>query len=316
MKMRMLGKTGLKVSEIGLGAWQLANTQWGMDGCDEEEAVRIVAAAIECGCNFFDTAPGYSLGNSERLLGKALGEGGKRDAAVLCTKFGHDATGKTDWSAGALRPSVEASLTRLRTDRLDVLLLHNPKREILEGDQGAELRGECEKLRQEGKLVSYGASVDSSRELERIINWPGAMAAEILFNCFHQEPRLAFARAEARGVGLIVKVPLDSGFLSGKYDAVSKFAGVRERWSAEIVAKRGRLIEKLKGMLPVGMTMSEMALKFVLAHGEVSTVIPGGKSVEQVRENCRASGQRLDAATVAAIRALWEKELATEPLPW
>src|ERR1035437_8716019 len=153
----MVGKTGQMVSEIGLGAWQLANSGWGAG--DETEAVGIVKAALECGCNFFDTAPGYTNGNSGKLLGKALA--GHRDEAVICTKFGHDDQGKTDFSAAALRPSVEASLKRLGTDRLDVLVMHNPKKEILAEEQGAETRGEFEKLRKEGKILAYGASVDS-----------------------------------------------------------------------------------------------------------------------------------------------------------
>ena len=271
-------------------------------------------AALDGGCNFFDTAPGYSLGNSEKLLGSALA--GKRDAAVLCTKFGHDAQGKTDWSAAALRPSVEASLERLRTDRLDVLLLHNPKNDVLAGKTGTLLRQEMEKLKKEGKVRAYGASVDSSRELGLIAAWDGATTSEILFNVFHQEPRKAFAAAAADGVGLIVKVPLDSGWLSGKYDAASQFQDVRERWSPDIIARRAAMIEKLKALLPPQMGLAELALKFILAHDEISTIIPGAKSVEQVKANCQAADGNLDATTVAAIKELWQCELAENPLRW
>jgi aryl-alcohol dehydrogenase-like predicted oxidoreductase len=234
----------------------------------------------------------------------------------VCTKFGHDPQGKSDFSAAGLRPSVEASLKRLQTDRIEVLLMHNPKNDVLAGQAGAPVRQEFEKLKKEGKVRAYGASVDTARDLGLIAAWDGATAAEILFNAFHQEPRRSFAAATARGVGLIVKVPLDSGWLSGKYHAASQFQGVRERWSPQIVARRAAMVEKLKALLPPKMSLAEMALKFILAHGEISTLIPGGKSFEQVKANCKASDEKLDAATVAAIKELWERELAENPLPW
>ena len=124
MNLRPLGRTGLEVSEIGLGAWQLGNPVWQMN--DHAEALRIVEAALDKGCNFFDTAPGYGACRSEEILGQALAP--HRDRVVLCSKFGHTAEGGSDFSRAAVRPSIEASLRRLRTDRLDVCLLHNPPR--------------------------------------------------------------------------------------------------------------------------------------------------------------------------------------------
>ena len=129
MKLRPFGNTGMNVSEIGLGAWQLANPEWGVN--DRNEALRIMQKSLEAGCNFFDTAPGYGGGVSEELLGQALKS--VRKDVILCTKFGHTAEGVTDFSTSAIRPSIEASLRRLQTDYLDIVLMHNPPREMMDG---------------------------------------------------------------------------------------------------------------------------------------------------------------------------------------
>jgi aryl-alcohol dehydrogenase-like predicted oxidoreductase len=312
MHSRPLGATGLRVSEIGLGTWQLGNPRWG--GGDEEEARRIVQAAVDTGCNFFDTAPGYAEGRSETLLGCALR--GRREKVVLCSKFGHPAVGDCDFSVAALRPSVEASLGRLRTDFIDVLLVHNPPAELLDGNKFPGLFSELAALRQEGKIRAYGVSVDWSAELRTLTETTRSQAAEVLFNVFHQEPGGAFAAAAARGVGLIVKVPLDSGWLSGKYDRTSVFAGVRDRWPREVIERRARLVEQVRALLPEGVSLLQAALRFILAHPEVSTVIPGAKDVVQLQANVAAANAPLPPATVAALRQLWREELQGRPLPW
>jgi aryl-alcohol dehydrogenase-like predicted oxidoreductase len=139
MKRRPLGATGITVGEIGLGAWQLANPDWGV--YDRAEALRVVQQALDAGCDFFDTAPPYGGGRSEKLLGRALA--GVRPSVTICTKFGHSAEGlpPTNFDVAALRPSLEASLRRLRTDYVDVLLLHNPPVALLNGTRAA-LRGD------------------------------------------------------------------------------------------------------------------------------------------------------------------------------
>jgi aryl-alcohol dehydrogenase-like predicted oxidoreductase len=312
MKMRSLGRSGLQVSEVGLGAWQLGNVLWGSG--DETEALKIVHAALDSGCNFFDTAPGYAEGRSEALLGTALR--GRRDKVVLCSKFGHTAEGATDFSVAALRPAVEASLRRLQTDFIDVILLHNPPSELLDGTKSTALYAELTALRTEGKLRAFGASVDWSQDLRAVAETTASQAAEVLFNVLHQEPRLAFAGAAARGVGLIVKVPLDSGWLSGKYTASSVFDGIRGRWSRDVVGRRAGLVEQVRALLPENISLPEAALRFVLAHPEVSTVIPGAKDVAQVRANVAAVRDPLPADTVDALRQLWQTELSDRPLPW
>ncbi len=297
---------------MGFGAWQLDNPLWGGPG--ETESIRLVHAALDRGCNFFDTASNYGDGASERLLGRALH--GRRDQAVICTKFGHAGPGPADFSAAGLRRSLAGSLRRLQTGYVDVLLLHNPPADRLDAGPAADLYGELASLRQKGELRAFGASIDWSRDLRALVRATPSGVAEVLFNAFHQEPRAAFAEAAGHGVGLIAKVPLDSGWLTGKYDAHSRFDGIRERWGAGVIARRAALVRRLRDLLPPGLPLAQAALGFILAHAEVATVIPGVKSPAQLEANLAVSPESLPAATVAGFRRLWDEEIAGNPLPW
>jgi aryl-alcohol dehydrogenase-like predicted oxidoreductase len=313
MKLRPFGTTGMNVSEIGLGAWQLANPDWGLH--DTAEALQIVHEALEAGCNFFDTAPGYGYGRSEELLGQALKS--VRQNVIICTKFSHhSANGTEDFDAVNIRPTLEGSLRRLQTDYVDMLLLHNPPRELMDGRIAAAQYQELEKLKAEGKLREYGVSLDWRVELDLVIETTQSKAIEVFFNAFYQEPLPAFRRAQEKGVGLIVKVPLDSGWLSGRYRSGHRFDDVRQRWSPEIIARRGALVEQFAALAPPDRSLTHSALQFVLAQPEVSTVIPGPKTVAQARDNFAAAKGQLPAEVVQAIYALWERELKDEPLPW
>lgn len=311
MKSRPLGSTGITVSEIGLGAWQLANPAWGLH--DTGDALRIVQRALDAGCDFFDTAPGYGSGRSEELLGQALKP--VRARVSICTKFGHGADGVSNFDAASARPALEQSLRRLQTDYVDVYLLHNPPPHVMDGSQTG-IYDELERLKMEGKVRAYGVSLDSLHELETVIETTRCQAAEVLFNVFHQGPLAAFRLAKARGMGLIAKVPLDSGWLSGKYCATSSFEGVRDRWSPEIIARRAALAGQFAALLPPGVSMAHGALQYLLAQPEISTVIPGAKSVEQADDNFTAGDGALNAETVNSIHFLWERELRDRPLPW
>jgi aryl-alcohol dehydrogenase-like predicted oxidoreductase len=312
MKRRPLGATGITVSEIGLGAWQLANTDWGV--YDRAEALRVVQQALDAGCDFFDTAPPYGGGRSETLLGRALG--GVRPSVTICTKFGHSAEfPPTNFDVAALRPSLEGSLRRLRTDYVDVLLLHSPPVALLNGRHAPHYE-EMERLKAEGKLRVYGVSLGNSRDLKTVLETTRSGAIEVTFNVFHQEPRAAFRYAQEQGVGLIANVPLDSGWLSGKYRGDSGFTGVRRRWSPDVISRRARLVEQVAALVPPGISLVHAALRYVLAQPEVSTVIPGAKTVAQVRENAAAGDGQLPDDVVRALDALWECELRDHPLPW
>ncbi|MCD1261436.1 aldo/keto reductase [Paenibacillus athensensis] len=311
MNYRTYGQTGKAVSEIGFGAWQLGNDHDWAD-MEDDAAITLVQEALELGVNFFDTAPYYGFGRSEELLGKALA--GRRNEAVINTKFGHGADAVTDFSPGRIREYVEGSLKRLGTDYVDSLLIHNPPFEYLDGTYGHyEV---LEDLKREGKLLAYGASVDSSREMLELITKTNIGVMEVMFNIFYQETAEAFRQAQERGIALIIKVPLDSGWLSGKYGADSAFAGVRKRWSPETIAARARLVDRIRYIADEDVAMSTAALRFILAYPEVTTVIPGMRTREQLHENVAASAAAMPAEHVRELQELWATEIRSQELGW
>jgi aryl-alcohol dehydrogenase-like predicted oxidoreductase len=311
MKLRPFGNTGMQVSEIGLGAWQLANPDWGIS--DKKEALEIIQKSLEAGCNFFDTAPGYGHGRSEELLGEGLKS--VRPDVIICTKFGHTAEGVSDFRTEAIRPSLEESMKRLQTDYLDIVLMHNPPREMMDGRIASQYE-EFEKLKTEGLIRAYGVSLDWRAELELVMDTTKSQAAEVFFNALYQETLPAYPRAQSHGMGLIIKVPLDSGWLSGKYRADHKFEGVRNRWSPEILARRSDLVEKFAALVPEGTSMAHAALQFVLAQPQVSTVIPGARTVTQALDNFAAADKQLSPQVVQSMYDLWKLEIEADPLPW
>jgi aryl-alcohol dehydrogenase-like predicted oxidoreductase len=308
---RALGRTGLTVSEIGLGCWQLASNAWGTQ--DSHDAETIVQTALDQGCTFFDTAPGYGAGRSETLLGQALK--GRRSHVVLCSKFGHPAEGPADFRVAALRPAIESSLKRLQTDYLDVLLVHSPPPEWLDGQRSGLYQALAD-LQQAGVLRAYGVSVDSLQDMQTAMRTTGCMVMELLFNAFHQNVKAGLDCAATQGIGLIAKVPLDSGWLAGRYSAHSRFGGVRDRWPPDVISRRAALVEQFAAVLPPGLTLAHAALGYVLAQPQIATVIPGARSPEQVLDNMAASQVNLEGRTVDAILALWQREIENEPLPW
>ena len=313
MKLRPFGNTGMTVSEIGLGAWQLANPDWGID--DKREALRIIQKSLEAGCNFFDTAPGYGGGRSEELLGEGL-KSVRRDV-ILCTKFSHyGEDGTRDFEARNIRPVLEGSLRALQTDYVDILLLHNPPRELMDGRVAPELYEEMEKLKSEGKIREYGVSLDWREEVDLVVDTTESKALEVFFNALYQEPLPAFQKASENGVGIIVKVPLDSGWLSGRYRKGHSFDDIRKRWPPEVVTRRSELVEQFARRVPEGTSMAHAALQFVLAQPQVSTVIPGAKTVEQALDNFAAAEKQLSPEVVQSMVQLWEREIMSDPLPW
>lgn len=311
MKQRQYGSTGKFVSEIGLGSWQLGNAKdW--DSMTENEGINIVHKALDLGCNFFDTAPNYGLGKSEEILGKALK--GKRDQVIISSKFGHHDNGEVKFDPNEIEKSIDKSLKRLQTDYLDSVLLHNPPFETLNGnDPHFEV---LEKLKKAGKIGAYGASVDSSKEMFEIIESTNSQVIEVMFNIFHQETAQAFQAAHDKNIALIVKVPLDSGWLSGKYDANSTFTDIRSRWSPEIIERRTMMLEEIKNIVDPNQSLAKSALQFILAHPQVSTIIPGAKNTRQLEENISASEGMMDAKKVEQLQAIWEKHLKDNSLPW
>lgn len=311
MKQRSLGNTGIHVSEIGFGAWQLGNAKdWG--SMTDDAAIHLVKEAVEAGCNFFDTAPNYGSGKSEELLGKAFK--GNREHVVISSKCGHHQNGEQSFEPATLIESVEGSLQRLQTDYLDSLLLHNPPFSSLNGNSPQfEV---LEKLKEQGKIRAYGASVDTGKEMNELLEKTDSQVIEVMFNIFHQEPAEAIASAADKGVGVIIKVPLDSGWLTGKYDTESRFSGIRSRWSAEDIARRGKLVERVRRILGNDRSMSQAALQFILSHAGVSTVIPGAKDIQQFNGNRAASVDSLPKETINELKSFWTEEIRNAGVPW
>ena len=312
MNYRDFGSTGMKVSEMGLGAWQLANVyDWGISDTTDAEA--IVTASLDDGVNFFDTAPYYGKGMSETCLGNVLKP--YRERVILCTKFGHTEDWQIHYETRSVRKQLEGSLRRLQTDHIDIYLAHNPPVDMMDGNK-TDLYDELQKLKEEGKILSYGISLDHADELAVMLETTQCTAAEVFYNAFHQEQGLYFEKAQNQGVGLIVKVPLESGWLTGKYHSNSVFTDNRRRWSPEEIKRRADLVDKLAALLPPGVSLPLAALAFCLAQPQVSTVIPGAKSVTQVHANNAATSLSLPPSVVTSIRELWEKEIKPHPLGW
>jgi aryl-alcohol dehydrogenase-like predicted oxidoreductase len=313
MRRRKLGNTGLEVSEISFGAWQLGNNDdWG--GMDDVTAHSLVAEALDRGVNLFDTAPNYASTNSERILGESLL--GKRDQVVLVSKFGHRPEGPKDFSVDWFRESLEASLRRLRTDHLDVLLLHNPPESIYRGTD--PIWNALDRAKGEGKIRHYGASLDFAAEIEACLDNTGSEVLEIFFNILHQDVRRAFPLVRERGAGIIVKIPLDSGWLTGRFNAESTFNGIRARWSPEQVARRAELVGKLKWLAAGDSQLSQKALAFVLSYDEVSCAIPGIRNRHQLQTNLEAVGQTITDEDRARLEEFWEEITGngSNLLPW
>jgi aryl-alcohol dehydrogenase-like predicted oxidoreductase len=311
MKTRNLGNTGISVSEVGFGAWQLGNQRdWG--SMTDEEAIYLVHQAMDMGCNFFDTAPNYGSGKSEELLGKAFN--GKRDQVVINSKCGHHSNDEQSFDPEKLILSVEDSLRRLNTEYLDGLLLHNPPFSTLNGDSPQfEV---LEKLKEQGKIRAYGASVDSGKEMVELLNKTDSQIIEVMFNLFHQEPAAAMKSAHKQGIGVIVKVPLDSGWLTGKYDATSTFSGIRSRWSEKEIQRRGKLVKKVRHILGDEISMVQAALQYILSHDAVSTVIPGARNIQQLHQNISASEGSLPLKVMKELESMWDEEIKNSKLTW
>jgi aryl-alcohol dehydrogenase-like predicted oxidoreductase len=309
MKKRYVSRFNIYVSEIGFGGWQLANPLWG--SMAYEEGINLVKKAYEKGINFFDTAPGYSNGLSERIIGEALKD--VRENVFINTKFGHNALGETDFSEDAIERSINESLERLQTTYIDSVILHNPPREILEGKTRHE--EEFQRIKRIGKIRGYGVSIDTLEELELVLNNWDVDVIEILFNIMHQSPKYLFDKVNERGILLSIKVPLDSGWLTGKYNANSKFEGIRTRWSQDVILKRAKIVEKIKNIVK-DEDLVKYAIGFILSFDAVKTVITGVKNVEQLEANINASEFKLSEELKQEFEKLYEQEIKPLNLPW
>ncbi len=313
MKYRKFTPDCPKVSEIGVGAWQLGiNSGW--KSVSENEAITMVHQALDRGVNFFDTAPNYGQGTSEVRLGKAFKDV-DRSSIVVNTKFGHTDNGKTNYSADYIRASLEGSLRRMDFDYVDSLIIHNPPSDILDGNKNDHYEI-LEKLKAEGKIRAYGASLDFYDEMKLFMDTTGCEVIEAFFNIFCQDAGRAFDQALEKNVGIIVKIPLDSGWLTGKYNAQSTFTGVRSRWSQKDIANRAALVGKLKEIVGETYNLAQMAIAFCLAYDAVSTVIPGSLNMDQLSENIGSSEVPFSEEMKLKLERFWINEVQPLHLPW
>jgi len=313
MKKRKLGKTGLMVSEISFGAWQLGNDQsW--EGMDRGAGVELVHAALEAGINLFDTAPNYGGGESERVLGEALKS--RRGDVILVSKFGHRVDGPKDFSTERFMERLEGSLNRLRTDYLDVLLLHNPQADIYQGKH--PIWESLEQAHSRGMIRHYGASLDFACEIEACLGNTGSEVLEVFFNILHQDVRTVFGLVGEKQTGIIVKIPLDSGWLTGKYDAHSRFDGVRNRWSREEIERRAKLVSKLNWLTVHGEELASRAIAYILSYDEVSCVIPGIRRMDHLLRNIAAADCAVTRKERKRLERFWDEftDGGSDLLPW
>jgi aryl-alcohol dehydrogenase-like predicted oxidoreductase len=317
-----LGKTGASVGEIGLGAWQIGGG-WGGD-VSEAEALRILHTAADLGVTFFDTSDVYGGGRSETLIGRFLKE--RPNEVFVATKLGRgaDPGWPGNFTLEAMRRHTEASLQRLGVDALDLTQLHClPPEALRQGEVFASLRT----LRQEGKIRRFGASVESMDEAFLCLEQEGLASLQIIFNIFRQKPIDAlFAKAREQGVAIIVRLPLASGLLSGKFTPETRFAeddhrnfnrdgqafNVGETFAGLPFEAGVRLADRLKPLAPEGVTLAQMALRWILDFDAVSVVIPGAKNTDQVRANVSAAAlPPLAPALHQELRRFYEAEVAS-----
>lgn len=299
------------VSRLGFGGWPLGNTANGRT-MPEDEGVELVRAAVEAGINFFDTAPNYALGRSERILGKALGP--VRDKVVINTKFGHHANDRHDFSVEAVESSVDGSLGRLRTDYVDSVLLHNPGIDILAGRSGHYTA--LQALKDRGKIRGFGVSIDKEDELLTVLNQPHPIdVIELLYNVFSQETRAHLNTIEAREIALIIKVPLDSGWLTGSFDENTVFSGIRKRWTEADITRRAQLTRNLKALLGTD-DLTPAALGFLWSYKAVTTVIPGIRTMDQLADHLRAVKTPFEPSLRSRLEAFFDEHIDGDPLPW
>ncbi len=321
IRTRTFGRTGWNVSEIGFGAWAIGGS-WG--DVDEAQARDALLAALEAGTTFTDTADVYGDGRSERIIRDVLKQW-RGPRPIVATKAGrrlspHVTSGYTGQN---LETFVDRSLVNLGVETLDLLQLHCPPTEVY---YRPEVFDALDRLVASGKIRFYGVSVEKVEEALKAIEYPNVASVQIIYNIFRQRPAdLFFREAKTRNVGVIVRVPLASGLLTGKmnrnttfspddhrqfnrhgeaFDVGETFAGVPYEVALDAV-------EAIRPLVPPNTTMAAFALRWILMADAVSVVIPGAKSRTQAESNAAASLlPPLSAETMQALRAIYQVEIA------
>jgi aryl-alcohol dehydrogenase-like predicted oxidoreductase len=313
-----LGSTGYKVSRIGFGAWAIG-ADWGEVG--ESDAMAALETALEKGITFFDTADAYGDGRSERLIARLRKEHPSTPFTVA-TKAGrrldpHVAAGYTPEN---IEGFVDRSLENLNVDSLDLLQLHCPPTDVY---YNPDLFAGLDALVVKGKIRHYGVSVERVEEGLKAIEYPGVETVQIIFNMFRHRPtELFFDQAKKRNIGVIVRVPLASGLLTGKMSPATTFSDndhrkynrrgeafdVGETFAGIDFGTGLDAVDEIRSLVPEGATMAQLALRWILMFDAVSTVIPGGKNPAQVTDTAHAAElPALPAATMDRIAAIYDR---------
>ena len=316
MNYRTFGRTGWQVSEISFGAWALG-ADWGY--VSEEDALDALHAALDQGINFIDTADVYGDGRSERLIAQVIKE--RSEQIYVATKAGrrlnpHIAPA---YNRENLTAFVERSLKNLDVEALDLLQLHCPPTEVY---YMPETFAALDDLTQAGKIKYYGVSVEKVEEAIKAMEFPNVQSVQIIFNIFRQRPaELFFQLAEQKQVGILARVPLASGLLSGKMSRQTTFTDddhrnynrhgeafdVGETFSGVDYESGLEVVERLRPLVPQGATMAQFALRWILMFDAVSCAIPGAKNRRQAVDNAQAAGlPALSDETMAQIRAIYD----------
>ncbi len=316
MKYREFGRTGWQVSTVSFGAWAIG-ADWGK--VEKEDAIAALHTALDEGVNLFDTADVYGDGRSEKLLAQLKKE--RSEDFHIITKAGrrldpHTADG---YNRENLTRFIERSLVNLQTETLDLVQLHCPPTEVY---YRPEVFGVLDDLVQAGKIRYYGVSVEKVDEALKAIEYPNVQSVQIIFNIFRQRPNeLFFREAQRRKVGILARVPLSSGMLTGKFSQQSKFSSddhrqynrhgesfdVGETFSGVDYDLSLEAVDKLRGLVPEGVTMAQFALRWILMFEAVSCTIPGAKNARQAMDNAKAADlPPLSDETMAAIKEIYD----------
>jgi aryl-alcohol dehydrogenase-like predicted oxidoreductase len=318
MIIRSLGRNGPDVSGVGFGAWQIG-ADWGQ--VDDDTALATLRAAADAGVTFFDTADVYGDGRSERLVGRLLAE---RPGITVATKMGRRAPlDVAEYTPEHFAAWTDRSRENLGVERLDLVQLHCPPTDVY---YHPEVFAALDELVAEGRIARYGASVERVEEGLKAIEEPGLSTIQIIFNPFRQRPAERFLdEAARRGVGVIVRVPLASGLLSGKYTRETTFGkddhrtfnregaafDVGETFAGVPFEVGLDAVEELRPLVPGDATLAQFALRWILMHPAVSTVIPGARSPEQAQANAAAAELApLDGASMDRVRAVYDERIA------
>lgn len=298
MQFRTLGKTGFNISAISLGTWQVGG-KWGSE-FNQTNAEEILNTAVDNGVNFIDTADVYSDGESEKAIGRFLKT--RKERIYVATKCGRQIQPHINegYQPKVLRKYVEDSLKRLQLETIDLIQLHCPPTQVF---YRPEIFSLFDYLKKEGKIQHLGVSVEKVEEALKAIEFDHVTTVQIIFNMFRQRPaELFFSEAKRKNIGVIVRVPLASGLLTGNYTEQTVFESGDHRqfnrngeafdkgetFSGIDYATGLKAVEQLKQIVPTGKTLSSLALKWILCFDAVSTIIPGASKPEQVIRNLQA----------------------------